>query len=512
MNAVGVSSNMICVNVFWNRYETLTFYFLRSIVRLVVDGESHVRAEHCRYYVSVGGCRMRDSCFDRYSFWFLVAIELLMSFTFLGYIHIPPISATTAYIPILAAGCLFSPVESVMVGFVFGIASMYKASASYVMPGDAVFSPFLSGSPVGSLLLSVGTRVLFGLLIGIAFQSVRRRKHYRLWFGAISAIAPKVHSCLVYAAMGILFPELGYRYSSAFHWELDDTVFAAVCVIVVELLWTVYQSDAMQNIKFCMDRSMDSPFVSGKMNWFFAAFEFFLFCMAICAADYFSERESYMLQQHGIAVSKKISFDLLHLQIQFLVAFVALNLISVIMLVSIYKYMAYQEYKGEMDELTGIMGRRMFLSHCEKAQRENSTYPEKTGWFLFVDVDYFKEINDSFGHGVGDKVLREIAGNLQGIFGDDGKVGRIGGDEFAVILEKMMTEQELGQRLEKFLAVISGTLPDKKVSCSIGAYQFVFPQNVKHLLTETDEMLYKAKANGRACYVARACGCGGAGA
>lgn len=447
------------------------------------------------------------SCFDRYSFWLLIAIELLMSFTFLGYIHIPPISVTTAYIPILVAGCLFHPAQSVMMGLVFGIASMYKASASYVMPGDAVFSPFLSGNPLSSLLLSVGTRALFGLVIGAAFLAARKRKHYRLWIGAISAIAPKVHSFLVYSVMGMLFPELGYRYSSAFHWELDDTVFAVLCVIVVELLWAAYHSGFVQNIKFSMDQSANNPFVSGKMNWFFAAFEFFLFCMAICAADYFSERESYMLKQHGIEVSKQISFDLLHLQIQFLVAFVALNLISVIMLVSIYKYMAYQEYKGEMDGLTGVMGRRMFLYHCEMAQKEKAAALGRTGWFLFVDVDYFKDINDTFGHGAGDKVLREIAGNLQGIFGYDGKVGRIGGDEFAVILEKTMTEQELGQRLERFLEVISGTLPDKKVSCSIGAYQFVFPQDVKHLLEETDQMLYKAKENGRACYVAKACGC-----
>lgn len=446
-----------------------------------------------------------DSCFDRYLFWFFIAVELLMSFTFLGYIHIPPISVTTAYIPILAAGCLLGPEQSVMVGFVFGIASMYKASASYVMPADAVFSPFLSGAPVGSLLLSVGTRAVFGLVIGIAFLSAKKGKYYRLWIGMISAIAPKVHSFLVYTAMGVLFPELGYRYSSAFHWKMDDTVFAAVCVITVELLWVVYQSDAMQNIKFCMDQSMNNPFVSGKMNWFFAGFEFFLFCMAICAADYFSERESYMLKQHGIGVSEQISLDLLHLQIQFLVAFVALNLISVIMLVSIYKYMAYKEYKGEMDELTGVMGRRMFLYHCEKAQKENGARPESMGWFLFVDVDYFKEINDTFGHGVGDKVLREIAGNLHGIFGAYGKVGRIGGDEFAVILEKMMTEQELGQRLDEFLTIISGILTDKKVSCSIGAYQFCFPQEVKNLLTETDEMLYEAKENGRGCYVVKAC-------
>lgn len=142
----------------------------------------------------------------------------------------------------------------------------------------------------------------------------------------------------------------------------------------------------------------------------------------------------------------------------------------------------------------------MFLSHCEKAQKEHAKDAERTGWFLFVDADYFKEINDSFGHSVGDQVLMEIAGNLQKLFGEEGRVGRIGGDEFAVIVENTLTKQELMQRLDQFLQNLSGVLSDKKVSCSIGGYQFVFPQNVKHLLTETDDMLYQAKANGRACY------------
>ena len=124
---------------------------------------------------------------------------------------------------------------------------------------------------------------------------------------------------------------------------------------------------------------------------------------------------------------------------------------------------------------------------------------------MFVDADYFKEINDTFGHSVGDKVLREIAVNLQKTFGEDGEVGRIGGDEFAVMIENPLPRQDLERRLDQFLQCISGTLPDKKISCSIGAYEFVFPQNMNHILTETDHMLYKAKGNGRACFAVKSC-------
>ena len=94
--------------------------------------------------------------------------------------------------------------------------------------------------------------------------------------------------------------------------------------------------------------------------------------------------------------------------------------------------------------------------------------------------------------------------HLQNIFGEDGKVGRLGGDEFAVIIEKSITQQVLEQRLQHFLEMISGILSEKKISCSIGAYEFVFKHKVKDLLAETDEVLYKAKEKGRACYVIKA--------
>ena len=83
-----------------------------------------------------------------------------MSFTFLGYVHIPPISVTFAYIPILFAALLLGTWQSAAIGAVFGLASMYKSTAYYVLPADMLFSPFMSGNPVRSFVLSVGTRTL----------------------------------------------------------------------------------------------------------------------------------------------------------------------------------------------------------------------------------------------------------------------------------------------------------------------------------------------------------------
>lgn len=89
--------------------------------------------------------------FEKYVFVLLLAIELIMSFTFLGFIHIDPISLTTAYIPIVVAGCLLGSLESTLIGLVFGLASMYKASALYVVSDDKIFSPLYSGNSIGSI-------------------------------------------------------------------------------------------------------------------------------------------------------------------------------------------------------------------------------------------------------------------------------------------------------------------------------------------------------------------------
>ena len=80
---------------------------------------------------------------DSYVFAILIAFELLMSFTFLGYVHIPPVSITFAYIPILIAACLLGTPHATLMGIIFGLTSMYTATAYYVMPTDMIFSPFL---------------------------------------------------------------------------------------------------------------------------------------------------------------------------------------------------------------------------------------------------------------------------------------------------------------------------------------------------------------------------------
>lgn len=400
--------------------------------------------------------------FEKYVFVLLLAIELIMSFTFLGFIHIDPISLTTAYIPIVVAGCLLGPLESTLIGLVFGLASMYKASALYVVSDDKIFSPLYSGNPIGSILLSVGSRVLFGFVIGYLFSLIKGRKYEKIGIWILSLISQWIHAFLVFTVMGACFPQLGYTGMSTFHMGINDALIALCCLFWVEVAYKIYHKERIQKYKDAVNQSLDDPYLSSKMVAISSGISFLIICIAIFSTGYFAERSTYMLKQHRVHVTRTI----------------------------------------EIDSLTGVMGRRLFLQHCQNIQSDQRIHGHQ-GWFLFLDVDWFKQINDKLGHIAGDETLKKFAMFLKEQFEPYGAVGRVGGDEFAVMIEEEMSQEVLEKELEQFFQNISGIQKEVTVSCSIGVYRFTYPKTIKELLTKTDEILYEAKANGRGCFVIR---------
>lgn len=442
-----------------------------------------------------------ERLFDRYLFLFLIGTELLMSFSFLGFIHTPPISVTFAYFPIIVSGLLLKMPQTLIISLFFGFASLFKATPYYVMISDAVFSPFSSNAPVNSIFLSLGTRLIFGALVSYCFSRAINKKFEYLWIGLVACFSPKLHSIIVLTALGMLFPEFDLNHASSLNWDDNDTLTALGSIFVCMGLWYAVNTDKFQFLKHAINHASQNPYKSKFFFFALTIFIFLLIALAISAALYFIDREAYMLRQYQILITPVISRDLFYLQCQFVFAMVGIMLLSTTVLFSYHQYMSYKEYQDGIDTLTNVMGRKMFFFCCHKLEEKSkSAQNAASNWFLFVDIDYFKVINDTFGHAAGDKVLHEIAQNLSAAFKETGYIGRIGGDEFAVIIYKQMSEEELGCHLSKFLANISSLLPQAEVSCSIGGYEFVFPQKLSHILSMADTMLYKAKENGRACY------------
>lgn len=443
-----------------------------------------------------------SSSFDRGSFCILLAVEVLMSFTFLGYFHFPPISFTIAYLPVIIAACVFGTRQAVLTGIVFGLSSLYKASASYVMPLDMVFSPFNSSEPLASLFLSVGTRALFGLLIGLAFDAVRGCKRFRSWMCLLTLLSIRLHSFLVCGAMGILFPQFNVTYATSFKLNKYDFCAALVVLFIVPCVWELYHSKKIEHIKTYIDRCSTDTYVQLSLRKRALSFFTVAVTMTLITSAYFSQRTAFMLDKHGVKISAHISGDLLHLQFMFVMAILALDFILMIVVLWAYKYLMYKEYLGSLDSLTGVMGRKMFLNKCAVLQNRKALVQSKAqGWFLFFDVDAFKSVNDTYGHLVGDEVLRGFARRLDEALSPYGVVGRLGGDEFAAILYKPITQKELSALLDDLYKHLADILPQQRITSSIGVCSFTYPQEVRKLMYATDKALYKAKEQGRACYV-----------
>ncbi|MDY6814021.1 MAG: GGDEF domain-containing protein [Pseudomonadota bacterium] len=159
-------------------------------------------------------------------------------------------------------------------------------------------------------------------------------------------------------------------------------------------------------------------------------------------------------------------------------------------------YLAQHDAVTELDNRHAMERRlRFWHTHCQRYRRPIS--------LLFIDLDRFKSVNDSFGHDVGDRYLKAVAGRLRGALRASDHLARWGGDEFAVLLPEADHAQALqvGDKLLQALtgapvAVAERSIP---VSASIGvATAPTHTDNVEELVGLADQAMYRAKRAGRA--------------
>lgn len=153
------------------------------------------------------------------------------------------------------------------------------------------------------------------------------------------------------------------------------------------------------------------------------------------------------------------------------------------------------------DSLTGLPNRRHFLELAQSERQRAVRHGHELS-LLMVDVDYFKSINDTYGHGVGDEVLRALAGMISDSLREEELVGRLGGEEFAVLLPETGLEGALdaaGRLRERVSrAPVATGQGDLDVTVSIGVSNWrEAEETVESLLIRADEALYAAKNEGR---------------
>jgi len=160
-----------------------------------------------------------------------------------------------------------------------------------------------------------------------------------------------------------------------------------------------------------------------------------------------------------------------------------------------------------LDALTGFYNRRQLEARIK--QEIASSQRQKTPLCaIMTDIDYFKKVNDTYGHAVGDMVLKTVARVMRSQLREYDVAGRYGGEEFALLLpftklkEAKMVAERLRHAIETTIIDISDINPDSEekeinVTISLGIYELKSTDNEEDLLKNADKALYQAKGTGR---------------
>lgn len=160
------------------------------------------------------------------------------------------------------------------------------------------------------------------------------------------------------------------------------------------------------------------------------------------------------------------------------------------------------QHMAEHDQLTGLYNRRQFDQEIREEFQRCERYDRKFS-LLMIDLDHFKNINDTYGHTAGDDVLRAMGELIQNTSRRPDVTGRYGGEEFCIALPETSLDSAVirAERLQEELS--QKTFEDPKgeqftVTCSIGATEYTGEaEEARDLLNQADEALYEAKEKGR---------------
>ena len=158
---------------------------------------------------------------------------------------------------------------------------------------------------------------------------------------------------------------------------------------------------------------------------------------------------------------------------------------------------------AQLDDMTGLMNKQAITNYAMELTQE---YPRKHFYFCLMDIDHFKSVNDTFGHMCGDEVIIDVAHIISECVGNSGVVGRIGGDEFMLVLENVDNKPKAREVLSKVRETVETKYKQFRdtldITVSIGsAFYPDYAVDYDALFKLTDKMLYLAKMKGRNRYI-----------
>lgn len=163
-----------------------------------------------------------------------------------------------------------------------------------------------------------------------------------------------------------------------------------------------------------------------------------------------------------------------------------------------YNYLAYH------DDLTNLPNRRYFQKELQAFIKANKKKKQSLA-VLYLDLDRFKVINDTFGHSKGDHLLKEVAKRLSSCISENIQIARMGGDEFIITITNFKSQQEITELADKILVKFSKPFLLKSIeihtSVSIGIAIYPdYPLNLEEFMIYADNAMYQAKEQGKNGY------------
>ena len=162
------------------------------------------------------------------------------------------------------------------------------------------------------------------------------------------------------------------------------------------------------------------------------------------------------------------------------------------------KYNDKLKQQASTDQLTGLKNRRSALDFIESLNKAEVTEGVS---LAMCDIDFFKKVNDTYGHDAGDEVLKFVANKMVEESGETAFVSRWGGEEFLIIFPDCNGDHAfiILEKLRKTLknSVIKVDEAEIKITMTFGLAEYSFNEDVDSVIKEADEKLYMGKQNGR---------------
>lgn len=168
---------------------------------------------------------------------------------------------------------------------------------------------------------------------------------------------------------------------------------------------------------------------------------------------------------------------------------------------STYEERRDKERRSQYDTLTGLANRYRMARHLETSLKAFQS-SKRVCALMMMDLDRFKQVNDTLGHPAGDELLKQVAARIKRIIGDRGEIGRLGGDEFQIVLPDIDDRGELGEISQRLIQMLSQpysiegsrAVIGSSVGIAIAPYDGI---EAEELAKAADLALYAAKGGGR---------------